>query len=69
MRSLKDLRPYIKMIHELKLTVMLRVFKDGSVSMQGLQESERARLGDKLFEEINQAILELEEGYGNDFVS
>jgi hypothetical protein len=57
------------MINELKLTVMLRVYKDGSVSMQGLQESERARLGDKLFEEINQAILELEEGYGNDFVS
>jgi hypothetical protein len=66
MRSLEELSAYLRVeLMKWKPRVRLRVYEDGSTTILGLDESERARLGDALFEELDQALFEMEEGYGS----
>jgi hypothetical protein len=41
------------------------VYEDGSTAILGLAESEKVRLGDTKFSEIEQALFELEEDYSS----
>jgi hypothetical protein len=59
----RELEAYFEKLIELKPRLRVQFYKDGSFLILGLAESERARLGDKLFEGLDQALFELEEGY------